>query len=96
MRLRSIALKVLLPAGAILFGMTAASLAQSTPNFGPNAPSVGDSFGKPYSGARPLPSGARAYHWRRAHAYAPPRHHRAAKHRAYKHRASKPRVYYRD
>jgi len=86
MTLKRMVLKVLLPAGVLLLGMTGISLAQSVPNFGPNSPSVGDSFGKPYSGARPLPSGARAYHWRRAHAYAPPRrgHHRSYKHRTYR------------
>ncbi len=47
---------------------TSAALAQSQPNFGPNAPSVGDSYGKPFSGSRPPMSGARAYAYR-SHSY---------------------------
>jgi hypothetical protein len=35
---------------AILFGATAASLAQSQPNCGANGPGIGDTFGKPPSG----------------------------------------------
>jgi hypothetical protein len=46
---------------AVLLSLTTISLAQSLPNYGPNAPSRGDSFGKPYSGAQPLRNGARAY-----------------------------------
>ena len=45
-----------------------AALAQSQPNFGPNAPSVGDSYGKPPTGTRPPMSGARAYAYR-SHSY---------------------------
>lgn len=74
----------------LVFSLTAALLgassafAQSQPNFGPNAPSRGDTYGKPMSGAHPPPSGARAYayrshswHWRwhRHHRYHH-RHHR--------------------
>ena len=64
--------KIILPAFAVLLSLTAGSLAQSLPNYGPNAPSQGDSFGKPYSGAQPLRSGwhAYAYQWRyRYHVY---------------------------
>jgi hypothetical protein len=45
-----------------------AAMAQSQPNFGPNAPSVGDSYGKPPSGTMPPMSGARAYAYR-SHSY---------------------------
>jgi len=47
---------------------TCGALAQSQPNFGPNAPSQGDSFGKPPSGAMPPMSGAKAYAYR-SHSY---------------------------
>jgi hypothetical protein len=47
------ALKILVAASAILLGATTVSLAQSLPNYGPNAPATGDSFGKPPSGTRP-------------------------------------------
>jgi hypothetical protein len=58
-----------LSAFAVLLGLTTGCLAQSLPNYGPNAPSRGDSFGKPYSGAQPLRNGARAYayQWRYRH-----------------------------
>jgi len=64
---------------AVLFAGATASLAQSLPNYGPNAPATGDSFGKPYSGAKPLRSGARAYAYQRRwhhyhHRYWHPRH----------------------
>jgi hypothetical protein len=53
-----------------------AAFAQSQPNFGPNAPSVGDSYGKPPSGTRPPMSGVRAYAYR-SHSYnLLQRHHR--------------------
>lgn len=65
---------------ALALGLALAAtpaLAQSQPNFGPNAPSGGDSFGKPPSGRTHPMSGARAYayrahsyhalHWRRHH-----------------------------
>jgi hypothetical protein len=45
--------KTFLTASAILLGATTASFAQSMPNYGPNAPATGDSFGKPPSGTRP-------------------------------------------
>ena len=41
-----------LSALAVLFAATTMSFAQSMPNYGPNAPSTGDSFGKPPSGTR--------------------------------------------
>jgi len=58
---------------------TSGALAQSQPNFGPNAPSRGDSYGKPPSGTLPPMSGARAYAYR-SHSYnffhpRPHRHH---------------------
>jgi hypothetical protein len=61
--------KVTLSALAVLLSLTTGSLAQSLPNYGPNAPATGDSFGKPYSGAQPLRSGSRAYayQWRSRH-----------------------------
>ena len=49
----------------ILVSATTVSFAQSLPNYGPNAPAQGDSYGKPYSGARPLHTNA----YRRAYAY---------------------------
>jgi hypothetical protein len=63
-------LKTLFFAGALLLGGATVAMAQSTPNFGPNAPATGDSFGKPYSGSRPMPSGSRAYRARARDAYA--------------------------
>jgi hypothetical protein len=45
--------KTILSALALLLSATTISLAQSLPNYGPNAPATGDSFGKPYSGANP-------------------------------------------
>ena len=59
--------KTLVSALVVLAGATTISYAQSLPNYGPNAPTRGDSYGKPYSGAQPLRSGAHAYAWRRAH-----------------------------
>jgi len=43
----------LLSALAVLVAATTMSFAQSMPNYGPNAPSTGDSLGKPPSGTRP-------------------------------------------
>jgi hypothetical protein len=51
--------KTLISALALLLSATTFSFAQSLPNYGPNAPATGDSYGKPYSGAQPLRS--RAY-----------------------------------
>ncbi len=63
-------LRTLLSASAVLLSATTVSLAQSLPNYGPNAPATGDSFGKPYSGARPLRQGSHAYAYqRRVHHY---------------------------
>jgi len=61
--------KTIFAALALLLSLTSGSLAQSLPNYGPNAPASGDSFGKPYSGAQPLRSGWRAYayQWRLRH-----------------------------
>jgi hypothetical protein len=73
-------LKIALLAAAALVGATTISLAQSLPNYGPNAPANADSFGQPPSGAMPpgVPrSGYRAYgynrHWHHHYRY---RHHR--------------------
>jgi hypothetical protein len=52
-------LKALILAGAVLAGATTMASAQSLPNYGPNAPGNGDSYGKPYSGAQPLRTGPR-------------------------------------
>ncbi len=64
-------IKTVFAAVALLCAVTTASFAQSLPNYGPNAPGNGDSFGKPYSGAQPLASGRHAYaysrHWHRRH-----------------------------
>ena len=46
-------LKTLLSAFALLVAAATVSFAQSMPNYGPNAPVTGDSFGKPPSGTRP-------------------------------------------
>jgi len=62
--------KTFVAAIAILVNATTLSFAQSLPNYGPNAPAQGDSYGKPYSGARPLQTNA----YRRAYAYRA-RHH---------------------
>lgn len=68
--------KTILSAAAVLLSLTTVSLAQSLPNYGPNAPANGDSFGKPYSGAQPLRSGSRAYayQWRSRHHFLRHRH----------------------
>lgn len=63
-------LKTALGAAAVLLSATTVSLAQSMPNYGPNAPSSGDSFGKPPSGTRPpgvTRNGYRAYAYQRRH-----------------------------
>jgi hypothetical protein len=77
------ALRTLLFASAILLGGASVAIAQSIPNFGPNAPATGDSYGKPYSGTHPMPSGSRAYRARARSAYAfqPRWHHRHYHHR---------------
>lgn len=61
-------MKILLTAFALLAGATTISLAQSMPNYGPNAPATGDSFGKPPSGTRPpgvTRNGYRSYAYQR-------------------------------
>lgn len=70
-------MKTFVTAIAMLVSATTLSFAQSLPNYGPDAPAQGDSYGKPYSGARPLRTNA----YRRAYAYQGrthirPRHHR--------------------
>jgi hypothetical protein len=57
--------KTFVTAISMLVSATTLSFAQSLPNYGPNAPAQGDSYGKPYSGARPLRTNA----YRRAYAY---------------------------
>lgn len=69
--------KTILAASAVLLSAMTVSLAQSMPNYGPNAPSTGDSFGKPPSGTNP-PGVTRS--GRNAYAY-----HRRAYHRSYRH-----------
>ena len=58
-------LKIFIAAFAMVLGATTVSLAQSMPNYGPNAPSTGDSFGKPVSGTFAPRSGYRAYAYQR-------------------------------
>jgi hypothetical protein len=67
-------LKIFIAAFALLLGATTASFAQSMPNYGPNAPATGDSYGQPPSGTHAPRSGYRAYayqyrvhHWHRRH-----------------------------
>jgi hypothetical protein len=67
-------LKIVIAAFTMLLGATTVSLAQSMPNYGPNAPATGDSFGKPVSGTFAPRSGYRAYayqhrqnYWHRRH-----------------------------
>lgn len=68
---------LVLSVAVALMGASSA-FAQSQPNFGPNAPAFGDSYGKPPSGTLPPPSGAKAYAYRAhsAHWHWWPRHHR--------------------
>jgi len=75
-------MKALVLIFAMLLSATTVSFAQSLPNFGANAPSYGDSYGKPVSGTYP-PVGYGGYGGRyRAYAYQP-RYHR---HHRYLHR----------
>jgi hypothetical protein len=68
-------LKIIIAAFTMLLGATTVSLAQSMPNYGPNAPATGDSFGKPPSGTHPPRSGYRAYAYqRRLHHHGQYRH----------------------
>jgi hypothetical protein len=46
-------LKTLAAASAILLSATTFAFAQNLPNYGANAPSTGDTYGKPPSGTRP-------------------------------------------
>ena len=46
-------LKTFILAAAVVINASTICLAQSLPNYGPNAPATGDSFGKPPSGTRP-------------------------------------------
>jgi len=69
-------LKIVIDAFTMLLGATTVSLAQSMPNYGPNAPATGDSFGQPPSGTHAPRSGYRAYayqyrlhHWHRRHSH---------------------------
>jgi len=71
-------LKTVIASIAFLLSATTVSLAQSLPNYGPNAPPTGDSFGQPPSGTYPPRSGYRAYayqqrlhHWRHRHWHHP-------------------------
>jgi hypothetical protein len=75
-----LAISAILAFGLSLAGLSGA-LAQSQPNFGPNAPSVGDSYGKPPSGSMHPMSGKRAYAYR-SHSYSffHVRHHRRHHH----------------
>jgi hypothetical protein len=76
--------KVLVVAAALVLGGVSIACAQSQPNFGPNAPSRGDSYGKPPSGTLPPPSGAKAYRYR-SHSYAMFRPHHRWWHRHHRH-----------
>jgi len=62
-------LKTLAAASAILLSATTLSFEQSMPNYEPNAPSTGDSFGKPPSGTRPpgVTRSQRSNYAKRAH-----------------------------
>jgi hypothetical protein len=71
-------MKTLSLVAALLLGATAIAAAQSQPNFGPNAPATGDSFGKPPSGAQPPMSGTKAYAYRGGWYHH--RHHRRYRH----------------
>jgi hypothetical protein len=66
---------LILAVAAALLGASSA-FAQSLPNFGPNAPTGRDTYGKPPSGTHPPPSGARAYAYRSHSWHWGYRHHR--------------------
>jgi hypothetical protein len=66
-------------ASAVILSATTVSFAQSLPNFGPNAPPYGDSYGKPVSGTYP-PVGFGGY------AYQPHRYYRHRYPARYPHR----------
>jgi len=67
-------LKIIIAAFAVVLGATTISLAQSLPNYGPNAPSRGDSFGQPPSGTHAPRSGYRAYAYQHRAHYSHRRH----------------------
>jgi hypothetical protein len=67
---------------AVLLSATAISFAQSLPNFGPNAPSYGDSYGKPVSGTYP-PVGYGGYAYQPYRHYHPRRYHHRYRHYRY-------------
>lgn len=74
-------IKKMMLSAALVFAATTFANAQSLPNYGANAPANVDSYGKPYSGAKPLPQrrGYRAYGYVRGHHYdrGHRRHHRS-------------------
>jgi hypothetical protein len=77
--------KALALSAALVIAGASVALAQSQPNFGPNAPSRGDSYGKPPSGTLHPMSGAKAYAYR-SHSYNMfhfRRHHRHHHHHHY-------------
>ena len=82
--------KTLVMAAALVLCSTSISWAQSSPNFGPNAPTRGDTYGKPPSGTYRPTSGAKA-HTYRSHNYAMLKRHNYARlhhphHRYHHHR----------
>ncbi|HWM80642.1 MAG TPA: hypothetical protein VNQ56_01155 [Pseudolabrys sp.] len=54
-------MKILLGAAALMMFVSGAALAQSLPNTGPAGNPNVDSYGKIYSGARPLPTKPQRY-----------------------------------
>jgi len=68
---------------AMLLAATTVSFAQSLPNFGPNAPWYGDSYGKPVSGTYPPVGYGRYGGGYRAYAYQPRFHRYHRWHRRY-------------
>ena len=76
-------IRILALASAVILTATTASFAQSLPNFGPNTPGYGDSYGKPVSGAYP-PIGYGGYAYApRPYSRAHYRHHPRYWHRRY-------------
>jgi|GEM_PF-352748 len=70
--------KTLVLATALVLCSGSISWAQSSPNFGPNAPTRGDTYGKPPSGTYRPPSGAKAHAYR-SHNYAMLKRHNYAR-----------------
>ena len=64
-------IKKMILGAALVFAATTFANAQSLPNYGANAPANIDSYGKPYSGAKPLPQrrGYRSYAYERRPSY---------------------------